>query len=156
MHTQTNAGQTGSSRSRWNPETTRDIVARVLRDMPTASAADQIQRYHELLGRYPHCQRAVNEHSFETLKKDFRATRSKAKHDEEREARDEPISELADSMAEEIKLRILDFVMPNNKPLRDCTGSEVASFDIKIAEKVGPDQRVGDLLTDREAADLIG
>jgi hypothetical protein len=87
------------------------------------------------------------------------ATRSKAKHDEEREARDEAISELADSVAEEIKARILDFVMPNNKPLRDCTGSEVAGFGrgfIKIAEKVGPDQRVGDVLTDKEAADQMG
>lgn len=51
---------------------------------------------------------------------------------------------------------MLDLMMPNNKRLRFCTGAEVGAFGsayAKIAEKVGPDNLVGEVLCEREAAE---
>lgn len=51
--------------------------------------------------------------------------------------------------------RLLDFVMPNGKPLRNCTGAEctqAGGFFSKIGKRVGPDSIVGDVLSEIDIA----
>jgi hypothetical protein len=53
---------------------------------------------------------------------------------------------------------VLDTLMPNGERLRFCRGSEVAQWGVgfsRIAEKVGPDCLVGEVLCEREAAELM-
>lgn len=53
--------------------------------------------------------------------------------------------------------RLLDYVMPNRKPLRDCTGGECMKFGglfSRIGERVGKNRMVGDVLTSNEIAGL--
>lgn len=61
------------------------------------------------------------------------------------------------SAGESIRAAILDFVMPNGKTLRDCTFREVAQAGdrfAKIAAMGRPNQVVGKVLTDEQAARL--
>lgn len=63
-----------------------------------------------------------------------------------------------DRVKHEIKVRMLDFIMPNKKPLRKCTGGYCASIGgvfTKIGERVGPDELVGDVLSNKEIARML-
>ena len=62
------------------------------------------------------------------------------------------------AIGEAIKRSILDWVMPNEKLLRDCTGAEVRTFNNgfgNIANAVQPDEIVGEVLSVEEAAELM-
>jgi hypothetical protein len=53
----------------------------------------------------------------------------------------------------QIKTKVLGLKMPNGKALRDCTGRECDHFGgwfKRLATKVGPDKRVGDVLTEAD------
>lgn len=55
-------------------------------------------------------------------------------------------------------LVVLDTILPSGKLLRYATGSEVAALGEayqRIAERVGPNAMVGELLTEAEAAELM-
>ena len=63
-----------------------------------------------------------------------------------------------------LRARLLDLVMPNGKPLRDCTGKDCERFGKadeqrgrwlrRIATEVGPRRRVGVVLSERQLAEL--
>jgi hypothetical protein len=56
------------------------------------------------------------------------------------------------------KILLLDFVLPNGKKLRDCTGSECAAAGgwlLKVAERVGADAIVGDKLSEVQVAKIF-
>lgn len=60
-----------------------------------------------------------------------------------------------EQIVESIKQQIviLDLLMPNEKLMRECTGSEMALFGNryqKIAERVGKKSKVGDVLTEEQ------
>lgn len=55
--------------------------------------------------------------------------------------------------------RMLNLVMPNGKPLRDCTGAECVAFGsyfTKIGQAVGPRRVVGKVLTADDLTRLLG
>jgi hypothetical protein len=65
---------------------------------------------------------------------------------------------MAAGIAGKIVKSILDFMMPNNKPLRECTFGEVGRFGRKfqrIAEAGEPNQIVGDVLSPAKAEQLM-
>jgi hypothetical protein len=56
------------------------------------------------------------------------------------------------------KVLLLNLVMPNGKPMRDCTGTEMASFSHayrRIAARVRPEELVGNVLTEADVAALM-
>jgi hypothetical protein len=63
------------------------------------------------------------------------------------------------AIAVQVVGKVLDLVMPNNKPMRFCTGAEMAKFGGiygQIAEKVGNANLVGMVLTEAEVKPLLG
>ena len=55
------------------------------------------------------------------------------------------------------KLILLSLVMPNGKPLGDCTGAECRSFEgwlSQLATLVPPNQKVADVLTEEKLQEL--
>jgi hypothetical protein len=142
----------------WRPASARDVALRVLREMPAASLDAQCRRFDELVTQYPRCQFDANTRAFIALARDIKASRTKASNDETR-ARRAAKERVIRSEVDAIKRGLLDLVMPNGKAMRDCLGSEVASFGRgyqRIAEKVGADQKVGDALTEKQVARLMG
>jgi len=75
---------------------------------------------------------------------------------------------VAAARVEEIKKRIheqlLDMIMPNGKALRDCTGADCTRFGkkdmqrgrwlLRLGDEVGPRQRVGKVLNEKQVAAL--
>jgi hypothetical protein len=70
------------------------------------------------------------------------------------------------STAEQVKTKIraavqttfLDFVMPNDKPLRDCTFREVGRFGDKFKKLAAlgkPNQIVGQVLSEKQASAVL-
>ncbi|GEM_PF-5131432 len=88
--------------------------------------------------------------------------------------RERPAAQKTDRVAEireKVKTRIrqeaqiilLDMVLPNGKPLRECTGTEcsqlgtkVGAWLTKIAGKVKPSEVVGDVLDEAQVRKLYG
>jgi hypothetical protein len=61
-------------------------------------------------------------------------------------------------IAAKVKMLVLDTIMPNGEKLRFCRGSEVAQWGAGfslIAERVGPDCLVGEVLCERDVAELL-
>jgi len=76
-----------------------------------------------------------------------------------RQAREEKHARAADRMARVDAVMILDHVMPNGKPLRDCTfgyAREVGGDFMCIGRMGRPDQIVGEVLTDQRADAMVG
>ena len=64
-----------------------------------------------------------------------------------------------DVIKSKIASRLLDFVMPNGKPLRSSTGKECADaggWFAKIAKAVKPNQKVGAVLDEAQVRKLFG
>jgi hypothetical protein len=79
-------------------------------------------------------------------------------------ARDERRTKERDTAAaikeaeEKIASRLLDFVTPSGKKLRDCTGGQCATYGgwfIKISKVVKPTQKVGDVLDNDKLKKLL-
>jgi hypothetical protein len=68
-------------------------------------------------------------------------------------------AEAVEKITAQIKERVvLDMIMPNGERLRFCTGKQVAGFGAgfaKLAERVGADCLVGEMVCENEAAELI-
>lgn len=82
-----------------------------------------------------------------------RAAAREARRQEEQRKEDEEVVRVTALMAS----RMLDFIMPNGKPLRACTGAECAAaggFFARIAERVGATQIVGAVLSEADLASI--
>ena len=56
------------------------------------------------------------------------------------------------------EVALLDLVMPNNVPMRYCSGTQMRGFSsayAKIAERVG-DAMVGEVLVESQVRELLG
>jgi hypothetical protein len=134
--------------------TARDLVAWVVNELPRANLHAWLRRFDELLEFNPHCQPQVNEHYFISLERDLRATHTKASRDQARGKRDVRIRTAADGMKRDMLL----LVMANGKRMADCTGTEMGAFGKgfeRIAEAVGPDKRVGEVLREEDVRRLM-
>jgi hypothetical protein len=76
----------------------------------------------------------------------------------QRERQEASIEQASEVVARIQRAVILDFVMPNNKPLRNCTFKEVRKFG-KGFQKLGmagrPNQIVGEVLSETQAKRLM-
>ena len=143
---------TGGTGGRRVLPTARDLVAWVVRELPKASRDQWLRRFDEMLEMNPHCQPVVNEHYFVAAERDLRATCTKAARDTAR--KDILVRALADKMMSNLLL----LRMPNHKRMVDCTGAEMSAFGKgyeRIAEAVGPDKRVGEVLSEDEVRRLM-
>lgn len=130
----------------------RDLVIESLKVMPEAARKDVFDHFrsalHEAGEDY---QRSVEWYFFVNMYDYLTTNRTRPKNPVERaEAR---VAQR--EVVERIKAQIimLDLTMPNGKPMRDCTGGEMARFGNrfqKIAERVGKSKLVGSVLSEEQ------
>lgn len=84
-----------------------------------------------------------------------RAQKSPQQREAEAKQQDEAVQQIVTAATEII---ILNQEMPNGKRLRNCTGRECAKFGGfygRIAKKVGPTKRVGEVLDEKQVRALL-
>lgn len=155
----------GSKRIDW-----RDLLRAVLRENPKDSEAVHKQNFRvyiqqedyreyleDLIDRmlqleYNNVVRSVFPPTKEKLKETAKVVR------EDRRTRERDVSDAIKKQEEKIVAKLLDFITPNGKKLRNCTGSQCATFGgwfIKVSKAVKPDQRVGDVLDEEKLKELL-
>ncbi len=162
-----NPGIYGSTRETWRTMPLRYLLQQVLDEHPTWSRDDQTKIYIERAVENP---QLVEEALRRCFDNDYSAL-SRPKPGPKPEAKpgpkpDEPSAEFIAIRDHFYKTMLsMDFILPNGKPLRDATGSYVASLGaahqlignvfVVIGKRVGANQRVGDVLTDDDLKRVV-
>lgn len=131
----------------------RDLIIEVIEKNPEADRKTRFEEFRTLLqDSGDDYQRAVDFYFFINMH-DYLTTNRSHRH---RVPLDRAAAKQHQSIAvENIKAQIvmLDLTMPNGKSMRDCTGSEMATFGSRfqrIAEKVGKTKIVGAVLNEEQ------
>jgi len=134
----------------------RDLVIEVVKTMPEASRKDRFERFWLSLadvGEDYH--RAVAWYFFVNMHDYLTTTRNQRDPVERAEDRAKQTE-----LVEKIKAQIvmLELTMPNGKPMKDCTGAEMAKFGNRyqrIAAKVGKANTVGSVLNEDQVKAIL-
>ena len=131
----------------------RDLVQEVLKTLPNASRDEQFRQFQHMLADEPEYQRSVDWYFFSNVSDYILGTRKSKKRDERSEERRSAIASAQEALKDSIKqsIELLALTMPNGKPMRECTGREMATFGAgfkKVADMVGAMKRVGDVLNE--------
>jgi hypothetical protein len=137
--------------------TAKDLVIRAYVETKHQGEPAFLGRFKLLIRSNPQCQDPVYEHYASAMLRSFLRTKSAYLNNENRakDARDKKVQEATEK---KVRLALLLMVMPNGKLMRDCTGGEMAMFGkgyVRIAERVGPDRKVGDVLGEDEVYRLM-
>lgn len=66
--------------------------------------------------------------------------------------------QFAESFKHEVKTALLEMVMPNGKPLGECTGADcvqLGGWFAKIGQRIQANQKIKDALSDKQVAKLL-
>jgi (p)ppGpp synthase/HD superfamily hydrolase len=133
-----------------------DLIEQVREELPGASRSVQFARFEELLEEKPQYQYGVDWYAF-TNNINGRKRIPRAARQEQKAEREEAQRKTVEKIKGQILL--LALVMPNGKPMRDCTGAEMAKFGDgykRIAARVSRSKTVGAVLSEDEVRMLIG
>ena len=123
--------------------TARDLVMRAYLETEKQGEAAFLGRFKLMMRSNPQCHDPVFEHYALAILRGVQRTKSAHQNNQTRKKK---VQEKSD---EYLKLMLLFTVMPNGKRMGECTGSDMAKFGKgyeRIAERVGPDRKVGDVL----------
>lgn len=132
--------------------TGKDLVLRAYIETKHQGEAAFLGRFKLLMRSNPQCHDPVFEHYASAILRNFLRTKSANLNNEARTKR------VRDKAQEYIKMTLLYMLMPNGKLMRDCTGAEMSKFGKgyeRIAERVGPDRKVGDVLDEEGVRGLM-
>jgi len=145
-----------AGKSAHNP---RDLVVTVLEKYPDADREEQFREFRNLLDKRADAfQRAVDWYFFLNMST-YMTTNSNGRESPDPMQRAEAKARQQE-MVENIKAQIvmLDLTMPNGKPMKDCTGAEMAKFGNRyqrIAAKVGKANTVGSVLNEDQVKAIL-
>lgn len=136
--------------------TARDLVADVLSELPDADRSEQFKLFQEMLTENHKYQRSVDWYFFSAIASYLDGSRHgiRPHRTSEQKAQTERV---VSNAVEAVKLSILNLIMPNGKPARDCTGTEMGRFGAGyslIAKRVGT-KIVGKVLSESEIRKLM-
>lgn len=143
-------------------EKTYDLALRAWKEC-RPDEASYVERGRELLDENEDCYPEIERRGLLSLLRDIkRADTLAAKNTDaavrarasKRAAEDETI----ERASEILERRVLDWVMPNGKALRDCTFREVGGWGLglsRLAKRGKPNEKVGEVLTDAQARALL-
>lgn len=134
-----------------------DLVSEAIEKNPTGTRAEQFEAFRELLDQHSDAyQRAVDWYFFLNMHSYNFTNRNGKSEAVDRSIRRTRQSEMVESIKAQIML--LDLAMPNGKPMRACTGAEMAKFGNRyqrIAEKVGKVRTVGMVLDEEQVRKIM-
>lgn len=135
----------------------RDIIVRLLKDAPDIDRKDTFEAFRMALRADEESRRAVDWYFFVHMYDDLVASKAPPPSTEMRERHRAERRVSVDRIKAQIAL--LDLTMPNGKPMRDCTGQEMAMFGNrfqKVADKVGKAKLVGEVLDEDQVREIMG
>ena len=142
MHPYAEASKTGATLlARASDVNPRKLVLTLIEDHPNKAKEALFERFREVVESDDDLRRAVEWYFFNNV---FEQAAKKKRNGCKDRSR---IEEAAKAIVRQIVM--LDLMMPNGKPMRDCTGSEMAQFGTRfkrIAEQVGRVRLVGEVL----------
>jgi hypothetical protein len=157
-------GRTGAARISWEHYNPRDLLIRLMRANPDAGEqALAVILRESVLGDESDYLLPILlyfvRNTVSALNRERAAEERKShQHDEDP---DPKIAEAKAKIMARIKAEAekitLDLVMPNGKPLRDCTGedcSHLGGWGRRLAVRVGPFKTVGEVLSETDVRDL--
>jgi hypothetical protein len=146
-----NPGVRGMTRSTWIDDThLRGLLMRLIREHPSASQKEIAPIY---LAYVRNDSSLIDEAAMRVLDNDWASIHKAPKSHR-------PIFSAAQLAAGRERLQtcvLLDLMMPNDKKLRDCTGTECGEFGgwlIKIRDRVGAGI-VGEILSEEETRGIL-
>lgn len=142
-----------AGREKDNP---RDLVVDAMKSNPNATRTDQFEQFRVSLREHPdEYQRAVDWYFFVNMQSYLSGSRA-GKYPVQRRAAVARKAEVVEDIKSQIMM--LDLTMANGKPMRDCTGAEMAKFGNryqKIAERVGKAKTVGAVLNEEQVKAIM-
>lgn len=158
--TQLDTGTYGAKVQSWRRANPRDLLKRLIDESPKAGKESLFKTFRdqlrgtdgeEFLDSVIEYWFANNYHSLTERTAPDRAAK--------RATVDEIKGKVKARIQQEAKIILLDMVLPNGKPLRDCTGKECAKAGgwlTKVAGKVKPNELVGAVLSEAQVRKLHG
>lgn len=165
-------GTTGAATQSWRATNPRSLLDQIAKKYPRADKAEITRRFDkavrdvvgipQLGNEEEDILFAINEYwvtnNFSSLRRqEEKSSRRPTDHSAQRKATEAVKEAVKERIVEEAKMLLLDWVMPNNKQLRACSGREVAQLWPRvgkwlaaIAKKVKPNELVGDVFTETQ------
>lgn len=146
-------GVYGAKVQSWKRASPRDLLKRLIDENPNSSKEDLLKKFSDKVTKN-HLD-AIIEYWFANNYNSLTERKAPAPSREQKRA-------IVEQRKSEIKARavnmvFLDLVLPNGKPLRDCTGKDCAKAGglfAKIANKIKPNEIVGKVLSETEVRKL--
>lgn len=154
-----------------------DVVRSVIRENPTATETERRTMFADLIRQddyseffddlivkmwqlvYNKAVRAVFPPSKVKLREIGKTAKIERRTQEQKAAAtSKAVAGVVQKAKEEIASRLLDFITPNGKKLRDCTGAQCATFGswyTKVSKAVKPNQLVGDVMDNEKLKKLL-
>ena len=155
-----NEGVYGAKVQSWRESNPRDMLWRIMKELPTKKEAfkqfmseikdPDNEDYLDVALEYWF---TLN---YRSLSNESVPAVEKVVHKQQKQREVEEVKEEVQAVIRKQAMILLDFVMPNDKALRDCTGTEVAKFGgkfVEIGQKAGK-RKVGAVLTDDDLRKL--
>jgi len=157
MQTILNEGKTGAKRQSWGDRNPRSILLKLIADNSHETRQDEdhilelfwqeIRNDEEMLHTIAVKYWGTNNYSYLVYRPDP-GSRTKTTAENIEAAKNSILS----------RIILLDFNMPNGKPLRECTKQDCQRFGgwlLKVARAMKPKQKVGDVFSEHELRKLI-
>lgn len=149
-----NPGQKGQTRSTWRDKNhLRGVLLRLMTDNPTAEKEHLESLYLKLVLKSPELKEEAIRRCFANDLAMINQGKINTKIHNIR-SKTQIVKEIGEKIRQTV---LLDLVMPNDKKLRDCTGTECGKFSsafAKLKDKVGR-RVVGKVLTESEVRKII-
>jgi hypothetical protein len=148
-------GVTGAKRQSWRKANPREILRRLVEDNPHAGIDELFAKFRKVLAKAEdEMQETVDRYYFDNNVRSLQAivdpkagARKAASRERAAELRKRVEENITTAIQQKAERILLDSIMPNEKPLRDCTGLEcrqMGGWLAGIGAKLKSEQRVGD------------
>jgi hypothetical protein len=138
-------GQQGAKRSSWEKVHYRDLALRICEDHPDLSVDELATLFECELQDHPAYLRSIAVY----VMANTRASLTPRRVPSERAMEDKLVTKIAAKAAQQL----MAIMMPNDKPLRHCTGAECIKFGgwlTQVGRRIGDKAVVGDKLTEAD------
>jgi type I site-specific restriction endonuclease len=148
-------GITGAKRQSWRKANPREILRRLVEDNPHAGMDELFAKFRKVLAKAEdEMQETVDRYYFDNNVRSLQSitdpgsgTRKAASRERAEALRKKVEENIATAIQQKAQRILLDAIMPNEKPLRDCTGQEcnqMGGWLAGIGAKLKADQKVGE------------
>jgi len=159
--THVDTGITGAKRQSWKHDNPRDALKNIISDNPKAGKEELLEKFTQtVFQKYNRgLIETIIEYWFANNLNSLLNSNSKLKMEFSRPGQ---VSKVKEQIRERIKIAagvvLLDMIMPNNKPLRECTGAECTATGgwlLVLAKRMPPSAFVGKIFSEEDVRKML-